>query len=161
MGALGKLIDMSLFFLFAVLAVFLPLIDGQVLLPGIYPKFLTDLKNWYSSEFNDYLFTEKPHFFVGLIWHELLFQWPLMIANVYAFLTRKSWYGTICLLSGASFVTSIAAALGDIIGSGRVTNRLLSMYLASMGFGIVALLRGLVSHSTKRSPVLARRRKLA
>ncbi|KAL0697325.1 hypothetical protein Bca4012_053447 [Brassica carinata] len=116
MGALGKLIDLSLFFFFAVLAVFLPLIDGQVVLSGIYPKFLTDLKNWCSSEFNDYLFTEKPHFFVGLAWQELLLQWPLTIANVYAFLTRKSWYGTTCLLYGASFVTFMAAALGDIIG---------------------------------------------
>ncbi|KAG5411482.1 hypothetical protein IGI04_007801 [Brassica rapa subsp. trilocularis] len=52
-----------------------------------------------------------------------------------------------------------AAELGDIIGSGRISNRLLSMYLACMGFGILALLRGLVSHSTKRSPVLARRKR--
>lgn len=53
-GTLVKLIDMSLFLFFAILAVFLPLIDGQVFLPGTYLKFLTDLKNWYSSEFNDY-----------------------------------------------------------------------------------------------------------
>ncbi|KAG5414321.1 hypothetical protein IGI04_001888 [Brassica rapa subsp. trilocularis] len=53
----------------------------------------------------------------------------------------------------------VAAELGDIIGSGRISNRLLPMYLACMGFGIVALLRGLVSHSTKRSPVLARRKR--
>ncbi|KAH0917041.1 hypothetical protein HID58_024701 [Brassica napus] len=57
------------------------------------------------------------------------------------------------------FLLEYAAELGDIIGSGRISNRLLPMYLACMGFGIVALLRGLVSHSTKRSPVLARRKR--
>ncbi|VVA90057.1 unnamed protein product [Arabis nemorensis] len=89
------------------------------ILPGIYPKFLTDLKNLYSSEFNDYLFKEKPYFFVGLIWHELVFLWPLSIANVYAILTGKSWFNTTCLLYGSSFVTSMAAILGDMIGSGK------------------------------------------
>ncbi|WZZ02688.1 hypothetical protein YC2023_088609 [Brassica napus] len=73
--------------------------------------------------------------------------------------TQRKFLVRYHLLVVWSFLTSMAAELGDIIGSGRISNRLLPMYLACMGFGIVALLRGLVSHSTKRSPVLARRKR--
>lgn len=31
------------------------------------PQVPHHLKHWYSSEFNDYLFTEKPHFFIELV----------------------------------------------------------------------------------------------
>ncbi|WZZ27723.1 hypothetical protein YC2023_011124 [Brassica napus] len=48
-----------------------------------------------------------------------------------------------------------AAALGDIIGSGRISNRLLSMYLACM---VLGLWRCFVVWFLKRSPVLARRK---
>jgi len=107
MGALGKLINISLFFFFALMAINVPLLNGQILFPGIYPKLLTDLKDWYSSEFNDYLFIEKPLFFVGLVWHEIIFLLPLSIVNIYAILTSKSWFGTTSLLYGASFLTSM------------------------------------------------------
>lgn len=108
MGALGKLIDVALFVYFASMAIIAPLIDGQTSLPsGIYPTFLTDLKSKYIADFGDFLLMEKPHFLVGLVWHELLFLWPLSIANVYAILAGKSWFGTTCLLYGASVVTSM------------------------------------------------------
>lgn len=108
MGALGKLIDVILFLYFALMAVIAPLIDGQTSLPkGIFPAFLTDLKSSYIADFGDYLLLEKPHFLVGLVWHELVFLWPLSIANVYAILAGKSWFGTTCLLYGASLVTSM------------------------------------------------------
>lgn len=122
MGALGKLIDAALFVFFALMAVVAPLIDGQTSLPGgIYPAFLTDLKNKYIADFGDYLLMEKPHFLVGLVWHELVFLWPLSIANVYAILAGKPWFGTTCLLFGASVVTSmvtmriIGVILGDFV----------------------------------------------
>ncbi|AAB71457.1 YUP8H12.17 [Arabidopsis thaliana] len=158
MGALGKLINISLFFFFALMAINVPLLNGQILFPGIYPKLLTDLKDWYSSEFNDYLFIEKPLFFVGLVWHEIIFLLPLSIVNIYAILTSKSWFGTTSLLYGASFLTSMAAILGDMIGSEKVTNKLLLAYLPFVGLAILAMLRGLVTCSTKRSTVLARRK---
>ncbi|ESQ36404.1 hypothetical protein EUTSA_v10008934mg [Eutrema salsugineum] len=166
MGAFGKTIDVVLFFFFALMAVVSPLIDGQTALPkGIFPAFLTDLESNYIAEFGDYLLMEKPHFLVGLVWHELLFLWPLSIANVYAILAGKPWFGTTCLLYGASTVTSMAAILGEVLGSGKATDRLLMMYVPFMGIGILALLRGLVSRSTKstgsdgqRSTIMPRRK---
>ncbi|EOA37154.1 hypothetical protein CARUB_v10010479mg [Capsella rubella] len=166
MGALGKLIDVALFVFFASMAIIAPLIDGQTSLPGgIYPAVLTDLKSKYIADFGDYLLMEKPHFIVGLVWHELLFLWPLSIANVYGILAGKSWFGTTCLLYGASLVTSMAAILGEMIGSGKASDRLLMMYVPFMGFGILAVLRGLVCRSTKstgsvgkRSTIMPRRK---
>uniref|UniRef100_A0A1J3IHM8 Transmembrane protein 97 n=2 Tax=Noccaea caerulescens TaxID=107243 RepID=A0A1J3IHM8_NOCCA len=159
MGALGKLIDVILFLYFVLMAVIAPLIDGQTSLPkGIFPAFLTNLKSSYIADFGDYLLLEKPHFLVGLVWHELVFLWPLSIANVYAILAGKSWFGTTCLLYGASLVTSMAAILGEMIGSGKASERLLTMYVPFMGVGILALLRGLVSHSTKSSASVGKKR---
>ncbi|KAJ4914458.1 hypothetical protein Rs2_00008 [Raphanus sativus] len=100
---------------------------------------------------------EKPHFLVGLVWHELVFLWPLSIANVYAILAGKSWFGTTCLLYGASLVASMAAILGEMIGSGKASERLLLMYVPFMGIGILAVLRGLVSSSTKSSGSVGKR----
>ncbi|CAH8251224.1 unnamed protein product [Arabidopsis lyrata] len=158
MGALGKLIDGALFVYFASMAIIAPLIDGQTSLPsGIYPAFLTDLKSKYIADFGDYLLMEKPHFLVGLVWHELLFLWPLSVANVYAILAGKSWFGTTCLLYGASVVTSMAAILGEMIGSGKASDRLLMMYVPFMGFGILAVLRGLVCRSTKNTGSVGKR----
>ncbi|CAG7909168.1 hypothetical protein BRARA_J00341 [Brassica rapa] len=158
MGAFGKLIDAILFVCFALMAVIGPLIDGQTALPkSIFPAFLTDLKTSYVAEFGDYLLMEKPHFLVGLVWHELVFLWPLSIANIYAILAGKSWFGTTCLLYGASLVTSMAAILGEMIGSGKASERLLMMYVPFMGIGILAVLRGLVSSSTKSTGSVGKR----
>lgn len=108
MGAFSTLIDAVLFFFFLVISVAVPLIDGQTCLPiNYYPEILVDIKKWYSHEYGDYLVAEKPAFFVGLVWLELLFQWPLAIVNLYAISASKSWYRTTCLISGVSTFTSM------------------------------------------------------
>ncbi|ESQ51823.1 hypothetical protein EUTSA_v10017325mg [Eutrema salsugineum] len=158
MGAFCKLIDAVLFLFFALMAVVAPLIDGQTTLPGaIYPAFLVDLYRWYGDEFGDYLVMEKPNFLVGLVWHELLLLWPLSIVNIYAILAGKSWFGTTSMVYGASLVTSMAAILGEMVGSGRATERLLMMYVPFMGIGILALLRGLLSQSNKSGGAVGKR----
>ncbi|CAN8288144.1 unnamed protein product [Cochlearia groenlandica] len=164
MGAFGKLIDAILFVFFAFMSIISPLIDGQTSLPEkLYPSFLTDLNNAYVADYGDYLIMEKPHFLVGLVWNEILFLWPLSIANVYAILTGKSWFGTTCLIYGVSLVTSMAAILGEMIGSGKASDTLLMMYMPFMVIGIIAVLRGLVSRSGKSATrsTIKPRRKLA
>lgn len=108
MGALLKLIDVILFLFFIVIALAAPLFDAQTCLPEtLFPDFLVELKSWYASEFGDYLVAEKPHFFVGLVWFELIFQWPLALFNFYGILGAKSWLSTTCLIYGASVLTSM------------------------------------------------------
>ena len=108
MGIVVKLLDFTLFLFFLVIALAAPLFDAQACLPPSYfPDFLINLNKWYVSEFGDYLVDEKPHFFVGLVWFELLFQWPLVLFNLYGILAGKPWFKTTCLISGASFSTSM------------------------------------------------------
>ncbi|KAJ8513539.1 hypothetical protein OPV22_003973 [Ensete ventricosum] len=86
-----------------VLAVAVPLIGSQICLPGwLYPAPLVELKQWYGEVFGDYLMTEKPHFFTGLVWLEMIFLWPLSIANVYGILARRPWASTTSLMAGVS-----------------------------------------------------------
>ncbi|KAL0001718.1 hypothetical protein SO802_015499 [Lithocarpus litseifolius] len=110
MGAFLKLIDAVLFVFFMVIALAAPLIDAQTCLPlSLFPDLLLDLKNWYAREYGDYLVAEKPDFFVGIVWLELFFQWPLALLNLYAILARKPWFNTTCLIYGASCLTSMVA----------------------------------------------------
>ncbi|XP_043692324.1 sigma intracellular receptor 2-like [Telopea speciosissima] len=151
---LCKLVDAILLLFFLVVAVVAPLMDSQTCLPvQLFPDFLVDLKSWYAREYGDYLIVEKPDFFVGLVWLELLLQWPLCIANLYAILTRKSWLSTTCLIYGVSTSTSMIAILGELMGSGKASGKLLTLYSPFLGFAILAVLRGLVPNGGRsRTP---------
>lgn len=108
MGGLTKLIDAILFLFFLVIAVAAPLLDSQTCLPrNLYPDVLVNLKKWYTEDYGDYLVAEKPHFFVGIVWLELLFQWPLSIAALYGILAGKSWVKTVSLMYGSSTLTAM------------------------------------------------------
>ncbi|CAK7329681.1 unnamed protein product [Dovyalis caffra] len=169
MGVFVKLIDLILFFFFLVIAVAAPLIDAQTCLPlSLFPDFLINLKQWYAHQYDDYLIIEKPHFFVGIVWLELFFQWPLSLLNLYAILASKSWFNTTCLIYGASVLTSMVAILAELTGSGKASDNLLMMYSPFLGLGVLCILRGLIPSSSKSSgprpkssriPALARKKK--
>ncbi|GAU31922.1 hypothetical protein TSUD_271070 [Trifolium subterraneum] len=115
MGVVLKLIDAILFLFFLLIAIVAPLIDAQTCLPlSYFPDILINVKTWYTNEYDDYLVNEKPHFFVGLVWLELLFQWPLSLINLYAMLSSKPWFNTTCLIYGVSLSTSMLLDHGQI-----------------------------------------------
>lgn len=108
MGPVLKIIDILLFLYFLFIAVVAPLIDAQTCLPlDLFPPFLIDLKATYSSDYGDYLISEKPHFFVGIVWLELLFQWPLAVASLYGIASSKPWFRTTSLIYGVSTLTAM------------------------------------------------------
>ncbi|KAG8642306.1 sigma intracellular receptor 2 [Manihot esculenta] len=167
MGAFTTLIDVVLLLFFLVIAVAAPLLDAQTCLPSSYfPEVLIDLKSWYSEEYGDYLMSEKPHFFVGFIWLELLFQWPLALFNLYGILASKPWFNTTCLIYGSSLLTSMSAVLAELMGSGKASDKLMMIYAPFMGFGVLAILRGLMPVSAKsissmgKRPLLPRKKRV-
>ncbi|KAK9051960.1 hypothetical protein SSX86_028588 [Deinandra increscens subsp. villosa] len=166
MGAvMMKLIDAILFLFFLIISIAVPILDPQTCLPSnIFPDILVHLKTSYAHEYGDYLISEKPHFFVGLSWVELLFAWPLSIASLYGIVAGKSWLRTTCLLYGASTLTSMVAILSELVGSGKASEKLLKMYFPFLGFAVLAILRGLLPHSVKSTvigtrPVLGRKKR--
>ncbi|KAK7404914.1 hypothetical protein VNO78_05964 [Psophocarpus tetragonolobus] len=163
MGFVCKLVDLILFLFFLLIAVVAPLFDAQMCLPQSYfPEFLVQLKEHYSHDYGDYLVAEKPHFFVGLVWLELLFQWPLSLLNLYAILTSKNWFNTTCLVYGVSVSTSMVAILSEMMNSKRASEKLLTLYASFMGLGVLALLRGLTCSSRTsvgKRPALARKKR--
>ncbi|XP_022775738.1 sigma intracellular receptor 2-like [Durio zibethinus] len=165
MGILCKVVDTLLLVAFVVMLLAGPLIDAQLVLPETtFPDVLIRLKQRYAEEFQDYLMVEKPHFFVALVWLELVFQWPLVLLNIYGILASKPWFNTTCLIYGASVVTAMTALLGELLGSQKASDKLLKMYSPFMGLGVLALLRGLVPQSGKaptigKRPALARKKR--
>lgn len=150
MGAFVKLLDLLLFVYFFLIAIVAPLFDGQLVLPKhMFPPLLVDLKSWYTQQYGDYLVSEKPHFFAGLIWSELLFAWPLAVLSLYAIAAGKSWINTTCLLYGASTLTAMVAILSEMKGSERASDQLLMVYYPFLGFAVAAILRGLLLQSGK------------
>ncbi|XP_059282247.1 uncharacterized protein LOC132036043 [Lycium ferocissimum] len=150
MGAFVKLLDFLLFIYFFFLTIIIPLFDGQSVFPKhMFPPFLVDLKSWYTQEYGDYLVSEKPHFFVGLIWLELLVAWPLCVTSLYAIVAGKSWINTTCLLYGVSTLTAMVAILSEMKGSQRASDKLLMVYYPFLAFAVLAILRGLLPHSGK------------
>ncbi|XWS69531.1 hypothetical protein CRYUN_Cryun04dG0187000 [Craigia yunnanensis] len=165
MGILCKVVDTLLLMVFVVLLLAGPLIDAQLVLPETtFPDVLIRLKQRYAEEYQDYLMVEKPHFFVALVWLELVFQWPLVLLNIYGILASKPWFNTTCLIYGASVITAMTAILGELLGSQKASDKLLKMYSPFMGLGVLALLRGLVPQSGKaptigKRPALARKKR--
>ncbi|KAI7728224.1 hypothetical protein M8C21_023420 [Ambrosia artemisiifolia] len=165
MGALMKVIDAILFIFFLIIAIAAPLLDAQTCLPSnIFPDILVHLKTWYTHEYGDYLVSQKPHFFVGLIWVELLFAWPLSIASLYGIVSGKSWFPITCLMYGVTTLTAMVAILSEIVGSGKASDKLLQMYFPFLGFAVLAILRGLLPHSGKSNvsgtrPALVRKKR--
>ncbi|KAM6572676.1 hypothetical protein CsatA_016756 [Cannabis sativa] len=157
MGVLVKVTDAILFVFFVIIALAAPLIDAQTCLPtSLIPDFLVELTSWYSREFGDYLVAERPHFFVGLLWLEFLFQWPLALINLYGILSAKSWFNTTCLIYGVSASTALAAILSEMIGSNKASDKLIMLHLPFLGFGVLATLRGLLPQSGKASPTVGK-----
>ncbi|KAG5021009.1 hypothetical protein AAZX31_06G284000 [Glycine max] len=161
-GCVLKLVDAVLFLFFLLIAVVAPLIDAQTCLPlSYFPDILVQLKEHYTKDYGDYLVAEKPHFFVGLVWLELLFQWPLALLSLYAILTSKPWFNTTCLIYGVSVTTSMVAILSEMMNSKRASEKLLTIYASFLGLGVLALLRGLLTCSSKSSSALGKRSALA
>ncbi|XWS34282.1 hypothetical protein CRYUN_Cryun21dG0027500 [Craigia yunnanensis] len=155
MGALCKVVDVILLLTFLTISVVAPFLDAQAYLPeSIFPNVLIRLHKWYTIEHQDYLLVEKPHFFIALMKLELVFQWPLALLNIYGMLASKPWFNTTCLIFGASVITSMTAILGEMVGSQKASDKLVMMYSPFWGFGVLALLRGLVSQCSKAPPTI-------
>ncbi|MCL7027240.1 hypothetical protein MKW94_012815 [Papaver nudicaule] len=162
---LQKLTDGLLFIYFLFCSFLAPLLDAQIILPiEFFPKFLVDLHSRYAEEFNDCLISEKPHFFVGLFWVDILILWPICIANLYGILNKKSWVKQTCLIYGVSAATGMVAILSELIRSGREgSSKVVSIYAPFMVFAIISILNGLTtsskSSSTVAGPAMGRKKR--
>ncbi|KAG9155088.1 hypothetical protein Leryth_011072 [Lithospermum erythrorhizon] len=158
MGPWIKLVDAILFIFFLIIAIAAPLIDFQTILPlDLYPTFLVDLKSWYAKEYGDFLVSEKPSFFVGIVWVEMFLQWPFAIASLYAIVMSKSWLNTTSLVYGGSCLSTMAAIMAEILGSERPSEKLQMMYFPFMVFAALALLRGLLPINSGKTVMISRR----
>ncbi|KAK3205070.1 hypothetical protein Dsin_019116 [Dipteronia sinensis] len=124
---------------------------------GILPGVPRRSKEVVHDRVGDYLFTEKPYFFVGVVWLELLFLSPFSIVSIFGILCSKPWFNTTCLIYGISIATPITIVLGELMGSGKASEKLMMMYSPSMDLCVLAFLCGLIMCSSKTSLALSKR----
>ncbi|XP_050209256.1 uncharacterized protein LOC126659965 isoform X2 [Mercurialis annua] len=68
MGVLLKIVDALLLMNYVVMAFATPLIDSQTCLPAeMFPEKLIKLRSWYTQGCGDFLYEEKPTFFVAMV----------------------------------------------------------------------------------------------
>ncbi|KAI4384972.1 hypothetical protein MLD38_003052 [Melastoma candidum] len=126
------------------MVVVIPLFDAQSCIPrSFYPDVLADLHASYSHDYGDFLVAEPPLFFVGLVWFEVAFHWPLCLANLAGVLGSKSWFPTTCLVYGVSVVTSMAAILPELIWSPKTSDKIKMIYFPFLGVAVLAVVRGI------------------
>ncbi|KAE8657390.1 putative Ras-related small GTP-binding family protein [Hibiscus syriacus] len=151
MGFLGKVVDAILLLTFLSMSLVPPLLDAQALVPeSVIPDVLVRLYKWYTTEHQDYLLLEQPAFFMALMKLEIFFVWPLAMINLYGLLNSKPWFKSTCLIFGSAIATSTTAMVGDMLGSKKpMANKLAMMYSPFIALGFLAVLRGLLTPSTK------------
>ncbi|KAK3230755.1 hypothetical protein Dsin_002636 [Dipteronia sinensis] len=124
---------------------------------GILPDVPRRSKEVVHDRVGDYLFAEKPYFFIGVVWLELLFLSPFSIVNIFGILCSRPWFNTTCLIYDISIATPITTLLGELMGSRKASEKLIMMYSPSMGLGVLAFLCGLILCSSKTSLALSKR----
>ncbi|KAF5954783.1 hypothetical protein HYC85_007639 [Camellia sinensis] len=158
MVSVMKLMDRVLIVFSIAFGVAAPLDAGLLFLtPNLDPNnnnnlLVHHLKPLYEFKYGDYLVTNKPAFFVALVWLEVVFLWPLQLLNLYGILSpHASWLPLTFLLFGASYCTTMSVNLsidlcsvrskvlcGDkcytIVGATSIvrTSHLLNPYLCSV-----------------------------
>ncbi|GMP48041.1 hypothetical protein CsSME_00015538 [Camellia sinensis var. sinensis] len=152
MVSVMKLMDRVLIVFSITFAVIAPFDAGLLFLtPNLDPNnnnnlLVHHLKPLYEFKFGDYLATNKPAFFVALVWLELVFLWPLQLLNLYGIILspHPSWLGLTFLLFGASYCTAMYAILAELM-SHTVSDTLIMLYLLFIGCGVLSILRGLLT----------------
>ncbi|PIA27488.1 hypothetical protein AQUCO_07700040v1 [Aquilegia coerulea] len=141
---ISRVIDAVLSFCFCFLVINILVLDIQICLPShLLPQFLIDVYSWHIRINEDYLFVERPNFFIGIVALESLVHLPLSIANAYGLITKKAWSSTTCLIQGVSTVTCLVAIYWEMVGSQKASRKMLMIYSPFMGFGLLAIVRGL------------------
>mmetsp|Transcript_12466 Transcript_12466/g.24748 ORF Transcript_12466/g.24748 Transcript_12466/m.24748 type:complete len:173 (-) Transcript_12466:11-529(-) len=125
------------------------LIDGQALLPFLYPSFLRDLSVTYTTTFNDTLMSNPPSWLKSLIAAELLFQVPFFFVALKAFATRDNSIQPYATAYAAHTVTTLIPILHHFHVDENVTTSeeavLLGFYLPYLlipGLLLLLCLRG-------------------
>ncbi|KAI3957676.1 hypothetical protein MKW92_009692 [Papaver armeniacum] len=109
------------------------------------------------------LLPEKPHFFVRIVWVDLLLQWPRCIANVYGIVNKKSWVKKTCLIYDVSIATGMVAILSELIRSGKEdSSKVGGIYAPLLAFAILKRLRTTESSTVNlaTTPPMGRKKRL-
>uniref|UniRef100_A0A0D9VWV8 EXPERA domain-containing protein n=1 Tax=Leersia perrieri TaxID=77586 RepID=A0A0D9VWV8_9ORYZ len=153
MGFVAATADAVVALFSLIVAVAAPLFDSQIVLPGrLFAALLVDIFRWFVAEFGHYLVADPPPFFRGLVWLSLAFLW-VCVANLYGILARRPWSAATSLMAGGFMLTYLSVIFGEMVGSGRLTLKLIQLYVPLALFAITAILRGFSTCSARGTAV--------
>jgi hypothetical protein len=143
--------------------IFTIILDGQVVVPHLFPTVLRELLVWYCSLSNDPLIskatTPELLWFQALVSCELCFQLPFLIAAVRMLSsslytsTYPNWFRYACIAYGSHTATTMAPILATLITNPEATlpERVLitALYLPYLIFPLWILLLAVQDDSDK------------
>jgi hypothetical protein len=108
------------------------LIDGQAVLPSLYPEALRNLLRWYCLHLGDVLMRGEPHYepwFVSIVVCEVLLQLPFFVIALRVIATATAnqssyypeWFRRACLVYGGHVATTLVPILGTFLTSNEMT----------------------------------------
>lgn len=111
-------------------------VDAQGLFGPFFPKFLTDVVDWYCDLFGDILMKNAPSkdyaWFSSLICFEILFQLPFFFVAIH-WITKTGtsqapqeypeWFRMSCIVYGTHVSTTLVPILGTFLTSPEMTIR--------------------------------------
>jgi len=118
---------------------------------------------WYKIKVGEYLATQKPAWFIGIVWLEVFFLWPLSVLNLYALVKRPHppphWFRFTSLIYGASYAASLIPVTAEVIQlkSGGVPSAILVLYFLFIGCGALLMYRGSLTSPADTTPTAKKR----
>ncbi|KAI3853496.1 hypothetical protein MKW92_053445 [Papaver armeniacum] len=94
--SLEKFINGILLIYFPLMVIKAPLLDLYMFLPATSSNGNLLKMRGYNNHTQQF----KPHFYVDILWLDLLIKWPICIFNFYGLFTNKYWVRMTCLMYG-------------------------------------------------------------
>lgn len=129
-------------------------LNGPLLFPFLYPKFIKQLKDFYTNTFKDPVLIDPQPWILSITVIEIFLQLPFFVTALYVLFNPSKvdgtgWFRFASIVYGAVVTTTIIPCLGTIVADPNTNLRekviLVGLYLPYIAFPFWLLILGLVS----------------
>lgn len=95
--------------------------DAQAIISReMYPRVLVEVMDYYTANYQDVFMKLPPVWFQSFIFCEILFQFPLLLINLYGLWKDKRWVPFSCIIYGTHVATTCIPILWEMWASQEI-----------------------------------------